>query len=540
MSTSAPIDSSGPVTPAIMWGRLREWAASRRGLLSLVAGVILVYISSRLGWLWRFPPYFDESFYAHEAPIALAQPAQRFISLNDSKGPLFLWLSFIPLKLGFAPLTSVRLVAQASGLWTMGMTGILTRRLADTATALVAMSLFAIIPLWVVFTAIGFDEPLVAAAAMTALYLELRLVERPTLRDATLLGIALGVGLLTKQSGEFALVLIPASLLLFGWRAPGVAWRLLYWLGAVALAVALGYLLYSVERLSPLYYERADIAKSLGQYTPIGTALRDVSTIFQRNWPGYRSEIDGYVTVPLVVAFGIGIGTIYASRPATALVLLCWIVIPLGGIVLIANRPLGHYLVPALSPAIIVIAIGVTETARALRARFPGPRARTSATCALAALSLVPALIFDVRFVVDPSRIQLPAYDDRELITDDAAGSGWSQFVTIIERRAVGLPAPHVIAYGGLITFDVSLLIGDPGGTRYPYVPLDSPPAGQAEFVVVTDSLPPPCSRAAPPTANITVPACSLVPVSRLRLLSTYQRPRGGSRIALYEVDPSR
>jgi 4-amino-4-deoxy-L-arabinose transferase-like glycosyltransferase len=538
--SSSPSSPAAGAPPVITWSRVRDFAAPRLVLLSVLAGLIALYVGTRLGWLWRFPPYFDESFYAHEAPIALDQPAQRFISLNDSKGPLFLWLSFIPLKLGFTPLTSVRLVAQAAGLWTMGMAGVLTRRLVDSVTAVVAMAIFAVIPLWVVFSAIGFDEPLVAAAGMTALYLQLRIVQAPSLRDATLLGIALGAGLLTKQSGEFALALIPASLLMFAWRSPHLAWRLLRWLGAVLLAAAIGYLFYSVERLSPLYYERAEIARSLGQYTPIGTALHEIGPLFQRNWPGYRTELDVYLTVPLVVAFGIGMGLALARRLGAGLLLLIWIAVQLAGVVLIASRPLGHYLVPAVTPAIVVIAIGVTETVRWLRARWASPRGRTLATLAVAVVALVPSLIFLVRFIADPARIQLPSYDDRELITDDAAGSGWSQFVAIIERRSEGTPAPHVIAYAGLITFDVSLLIGDPDGLTYPYVPVDSPSAQQAQFVVVTDALPPRCSASVPATANITEPACSLIPTSRLRLLSTYQRPRGGSRIFLYQVLPPR
>jgi 4-amino-4-deoxy-L-arabinose transferase-like glycosyltransferase len=506
----------------------------------VVVGLILAYIATRLGWLWRFPPYFDESFYAHEAPIALTQVSQRFISLQDSKGPLFLWLSFIPLKLGFAPLTAVRLVAQASGLWTMVMIGLLTRRLADETTALVAMAIIIVVPLWVVFTAIGFDEPLIAAAGMTAMYLELRLAEAPTLRDALLLGLALGAGLLTKQSGQFAVVLIPASLVMFAWKRRGVAQRLLRWVGAVFVALAIGYAIYSIERLSPLYYQQAQIEKSLGQYTPLGTALHEIGTIIQRNWPGYRVEIGDYLTVPLVLAFGAGIGIMLARRWAAAIIVLVWTLIPLAGVLLIANRPLGHYLIPTLSPAMIAVAVGVTETARAGRRWVTDARLRPLLAAVVAVLALAPALFFDVRFTADPARIRLPAYDDRELITDDAAGSGWSGFVATIKRRAAALPSPHVIAYGGLITYDVPLLIGDPSGVRYPYVPLDSPPASNAQFVVDTDALPPQCSRTIPPTSNITLPACSLLPNSRLRLLATYQRPRGGSRIALYQVGPPR
>jgi hypothetical protein len=399
------------------------------------------------------------------------------------------------------------------------------------------MAMVVIVPLWVVFTAIGFDEPLVAACAMSALYFQLRLIDAPSFRDAVLLGLVLGGGLLTKQSGEFAVILLPTSLLLFAWRAPRLGSRLLRWVGATLLAFLIGYVLYSVERLSPLFYQRAQIAKSLGQYTPIGDALHEIGAIFQRNWPGYRAEIDGYISAPLMIAFAIGIGLLLARRIQVALLMLVWIVIPLGGVVLIANRPLGHYLIPVLTPAVVVIAIGVVETSRWLRAILPRGRRRAAGLGLAGLVAFCPALLFDIRFIVDPARTQLPSYDDRELVTDAAAGSGWSAFVSIIERRATQEPMPHVIAYGGLITYDVSLLLGDPGGRRYPYVSLDSPAATSAQFVVATDGLPPRCP-APPHASNTVVPTCSEVARSRLRELAAYQRPRGGSRIVLYQVGP--
>ena len=527
---------------AMVYETLEEWSEWVRAHARSVVWIVLLlvfYVATRALLLWRFPPYFDESFYAHEAPIALSQPAQRFISLEDSKGPLFLWLSFIPLKLGFAPLTSVRLVAQVSGLWTLGTVGCITRRLADTGTALVAMTAFVVLPLWLVFTAVGLDEPLVAAAGMTALLLQIRMAQRPTQRDAVLLGLALGAGLLTKQSGEFAVIFLPLSLLLFVWRAPGTARRLARWIGLAALALVIAYVLYSIERLSPLWYERGQIAKSLGQYTPPGTALHEVGALFQRNWPGYRAEVVDYLSIPMVVAFAVGLGLLLARRPALALLLLVWVAASLGAVVLIASRPLGHYLVPALTPAIIPIAIGITEVLRWLRRELTGwPRA--VAVVLVAAVALVPAAVFDARFLADPARTQLPSYDDRELVTDDAAGSGWKQFAAIIRRRTAGESGLHVIAYGGLITYDISLLLGDPSATRYPYVPVDSPSARAAQFVVSTGPLPPRCTSSLPPSASITTAPCSLLPLRRLTQIAIYQRPRGGSRLTLYVVGPRR
>ncbi len=500
-----------------------------------IAGLCFLYTITRLAVLWRFPPYFDEAFYAHEVPVALYQPTQRFISLNDDKGPLLIWLAFIPLKIGFSPLTAVRLVAQVSGLWTMAMVGLITRQFAGIRTSLLAMGLFAILPLWLVFTSMGLDEPLVTAAGMSALYMLIRLADAQTARNALLLGLALAVGLLTKETGKITVALLPSGLLILPWQAPGRLGRLTRWLGCMLLALIIGYGFYSIERLSPTYYELGHIRKSLGQYTPIGTALHEVGAILQRNWPGYRAELDGYFTAPLLLACAVGYGLLLAEKFRRGLFLLLWILIPLTSVVLIADRPMGHYLLPAVTPAVVAMAIGLSRIWRELSRRLADIGPRRCAFCALGVVAVLPSVWFDAHFIADPSRTKLPAYDDRELITDAAAGDGLKQMTEIILRRSHGQPAPVTVAYAGLITYAIPLLLGDPMEKRFPFVSVENPAAANADFVVAIGGLPPSC-RISPGNGSVAYPGCSQLAVTRLRLLSTYRRPRGGSVITLYQV----
>jgi Dolichyl-phosphate-mannose-protein mannosyltransferase len=514
---------------------LRRLAVTYRTPALTIAGLIVLYVTTRLAVLWRFPPYFDEAFYAHEVPIALYQHTQRFISLNDDKGPLLIWFSFIPLKLGFSPLTAVRLVAQASGLWTMIMIGLITRQFAGMCTSLLAMGLFAVLPLWLVFTSMGLDEPLVTAAGMSALYMLIRLADTPTARNGLLLGLALAVGLLTKETGKIVVALLPTGLLILSWRSPGRIPRLARWLGCVLLALVIGYGFYSIERLSPIYYELGHIRESLGQYTPLGTALHNIGPILQRNWPGYRAELDGYFTAPLILASAVGSGLLLAESLRRGLFLLLWILVPLASVVLIATRPMGHYLLPAVTPAFVPMAIGLARTWRALSSRLTGIWMRRCVLGALALVAVLPLLWFDARFIADPSRTKLPSYDDRELITDAAAGGGLKQMTDIIRQRASGQPAPVPVAYAGIITYAIPLLLGDPMETRYPFVSIESPAAVKADFVVAIGGLPPSC-LVSPGNGSVPFPSCSQLPTERLRLLSTYRRPRGGSVVTLYQV----
>jgi hypothetical protein len=535
---SASLRETPPVdiqTPDSQPGGLGHLAVTYRMPALTIAGLTLLYVATRLALLWRFPPYFDEAFYAHEVPIALYQPSQRFISLNDDKGPLLIWLAFIPLKLGFSPLTAVRLVAQVSGLWTMAMVGLITRQFASIRTSLLAMGLFAVLPLWLVFTAMGLDEPLVTAAGMSALYMLIRLADAPTTRNGVLLGLALAVGLLTKETGKIDVALLPSGLLILSWQSPGRVRRLARWLGSALLALIIAYGFYSIERLSPTYYELGHIRKSLGQYTPIGTALHEIGAILQRNWPGYRVELDVYLTAPLVIACAVGCGLLLAERPRRGLLILAWILLPLTSVVLIASRPMGHYLLPAVTPAVVPMAIGLTRIWRALSHRLTGVSLRRGALGALSVVAILPSVWFDAHFIANPSRTQLPAYDDRELITDAAGGGGLKQMTEIIRRRTSGQPGPVTVAYAGLITYAIPLLLGDPMEKRYPFVSIESPSSLNAGFVVAIGGLPPSC-LVSPGLGSLAYPSCSQLPTARLRLLSTYRRPRDGSVVTLYQV----
>jgi 4-amino-4-deoxy-L-arabinose transferase-like glycosyltransferase len=521
--------------PAGELARIRHLATSYRMPALVTAGLGLLYAATRLALLWRFPPYFDEAFYAHEVPIALYEPSQRFISLDDDKGPLLIWFAFVPLKIGFSPLTSVRLVAQVAGLWTMAMIGLVTRQFAGLRTSLLAMALFAVLPLWLVFTSMGLDEPLVTAAGMTAMYLLIRLADAPTARNGLLLGLALAIGLLTKETAKIDVVLLPSGLLLLSWRRQGLGIRLTRWVGSVLLALVVAYGFYSIERLSPTYYELGRITKSLGLYTPLGTALQEVGSIFQRNWPGYRVELDNYLTVPLVLAGAVGWALVLAQSLRRGLFLALWIVPPLAAVALIATRPMGHYLLPAVTPVVVPMAIGLVAIWRAVASRIAEVRLRNAALLAVGAIAIVPALWFDARFIADPSRTQLPAYDDRELITDAAAGGGLKQMTEIIARRSAAEKAPVTVAYAGMLTYGIPLLLGDPMETRYPYVSIESQSALRASYVVAIGGLPPSC-LVAPANNVVAYPSCSQLPLGRLRPLSVYRRPRGGSVVTLYQV----
>src|SRR3972149_10179537 len=73
------------------------------------------YFISRLINLKITPILDDVAIYTYWAQVALHDPANRFISLEDGKQPLFIWLAAIAQKFISDPLIASRLVSVLSG-----------------------------------------------------------------------------------------------------------------------------------------------------------------------------------------------------------------------------------------------------------------------------------------------------------------------------------------------------------------------------------------------------------------------------------------
>jgi len=260
--------------------------------LLLGTGLLAAFAATRLGLLWRFPPFTDEALYAQWAWQGYHVPDDRFISLASGKEPLLPWAAMGWIHLGVAPITAVRLVSVVAGAATVVLVGLIARELMGDRAAWAAAGLAVLLPFFVVHDVVGIYDTLAAALVAAALLLQLRLARRPTLGEALLLGLVFAAGALTKSTTQVAVALLPVGLLLLDWRPDGRLRRVGAWLGAVALALVLGALGASVLRLSEFY---DDFRAAEGEITPVhglGEGLRHLGTWVDRN---LATDIDALV-----------------------------------------------------------------------------------------------------------------------------------------------------------------------------------------------------------------------------------------------------
>src|SRR3989344_7318033 len=76
---------------------------------------VIFYFFTRLVNLKIIPIFTDEAIYSRWAQVALHDPANRFMSLEDGKQPLFIWLAAIFQKFISDPLVAGRLVSVLAG-----------------------------------------------------------------------------------------------------------------------------------------------------------------------------------------------------------------------------------------------------------------------------------------------------------------------------------------------------------------------------------------------------------------------------------------
>jgi 4-amino-4-deoxy-L-arabinose transferase-like glycosyltransferase len=496
---------------------------SGRRLREAAIPVLLValYLLTRLALLHRVPYFIDEGTHGQFAYRGAHSLKDLFVSLTIGKEPLLIWIAVGLIKLGFGPLTAVRLVSLASGLvliWVMTWLG---AEIGEPAVGLLAAGLCVVLPFFVVHDAIGIMEPLLTLLLMTALCLQIRLARAPSLRLGLLLGLVLGAALLTKESGQIALALLPLSLICFDWRAADRRRRLAVWLGAALIALAVT--------------AAADLLLRSSSYYGIAASVRRNATIYPvRSWhdallhplawwrlaePIYRTALTGYVGIPLLGAALVGVAVLGRRERRVTLLLLGWLAAMSVAAVLFPVNPYPRhvlYLVPIVT---LFAAEAIAGAARALAAAIP-QRAVAGLTVAAGVLALLvlPGLL-DGRVLRHPATASYPGLDDLQYVTGPEAGLPWPTVAALLRRR--GGPGRTIVATDAADADVVQLLLGH--SPRFVFVDGGQPLARQAQFAL-KDELPFP-----------NPPADRLIRDGGFRLLARLARPRDGAVVLMFE-----
>jgi len=482
----------------------------RPELVASVAAVAGALVATRLVLLWRFPPFLDESLYAGWALQVHDSFAARWVALLNGKLPLLSWLGAGVMHGGFAPLTAVRLVSIVAAVVSAVFAALIAGEIAGRQAAIAAAAVYVILPLALVHDVLGLMEPLVTAFFAASFYLQARLARRPSFVTAAILGLVFAAALLTKETSYLLLVLFPCSLVLFDWRAPERLRRLGHWAIAAVLSCCLAALAELWLGSSGKMSVYRTTQQGFGTFRSLQTGLAHPIRWADQAWPGYRPEILGYLTWPL--AFLALVGAIVSVWRRQRLALLCalWILAVFAIDVLFLTDSFVRYLVPAGPFVAVLVAVGFAEMVQLAR-RVPriAPHAVVAAALVLVAVSAV-AVRFDLSVLADPNTAAYAGVSLQEYETGWSAGTGVESLTA--ELRRLGRSHTAVVTWYGHLPLELILELRHDASVEL--VSTDD-----HSSYVVTNDLPLPANAG----------------LGTLRPLKTFQRPRNGVPLVLYE-----
>lgn len=217
--------------------------------------IILLYFLSRLINLDIIPVFCDEAIYIRWAQIMKAEPSLRFIPLSDGKQPLFMWLIIPVLKIIEDPLIAGRLVSIFAGFGTMIGIFILSFLLFNNICFSFFASIFYLVsPYAFFFDRMALTDGLLSCFGVWCLVFGVSLVKKSRLDLAMILGIILGLGLITKSPALFFALLLPGTLVFFDFQRKNIPLYLIKLIVLWGVALVFAFAIYNILRLGPEFH----------------------------------------------------------------------------------------------------------------------------------------------------------------------------------------------------------------------------------------------------------------------------------------------
>jgi hypothetical protein len=489
---------------------------ARPGAALVACALAAAFVATRVALTWRFPWFVDETIFASFARDVHGDLGMLFVAESDKKGLLPSWLGAGLISTGIAPVTAMRLLAIAGAAGAAICGGYLMRRLYGTREGLLTAALVALGPYFLVTASVGIYDAMATGLVAAAVLVSLRLVRHPRPYTALLLGGILGAGGLTKPTAWVAVIVLPFTLLLFDYASPNVRRRLLTWMAHALLALALGYAISCIARMSPYYDDPITVANQ----RTIGDALGDLGPTLRANWPPLWAGLHGYLTLPGLLLAGAGAFVGARRRPGATAILGVWTLAVLTSALLLPLTEYPRYFATALVPLSGLVALGWLAAWDALAGgSWAGRNVRIAVAAAATLLAVLPAARFEARVLADPVHASYPGLDHVQYVTATSAQAWLEPVAREIERR--GGPYPVQIDFGSAYPWGLDLRLNGTavGAQRRYHLFGDGQPAQlRSARYAITDG----AAGDAPPRPGF-------------RLIRRIARTDGGAVLRLYE-----
>lgn len=177
--------------------------------------IFALFLLLRLIFLFRYPPFNDESIYVRYGQLMVASPDFRWASIQYfAKQPLAFWIFGWGAAAFGGPFTGARLAALLINSVSFYFFLDWLRRTVKEEITVVTLILFAVCPIFILFQSLALMEGFLLAAFIVLLWALKRYAQTKSLRYVAAMAVALAFGLWVK-SNVIVLVIITIGILAY-------------------------------------------------------------------------------------------------------------------------------------------------------------------------------------------------------------------------------------------------------------------------------------------------------------------------------------
>ncbi|MDP3988160.1 MAG: glycosyltransferase family 39 protein [Candidatus Levybacteria bacterium] len=479
----------------------------------------LAFFGTRIFRIETLPLFTDEAIYTRWSQIARYDAAWRFISLTDGKQPLFVWFDMVFMRFIKDPLLAGRAVSVMAGFFSMIGLFFLGREVFKNKwIGIITSLLYLIFPFALVYDRMALYDSLVGTFAIWVLYLEILLIRKRRLDIALILGMVLGLAVLTKTSGFFGIYLLPFSLLIIDLNNKKKLDNIFRWGGLAIISVILAYAYYSILRLSPFFHIISD-KNSIFVY-PIGEWVQHPFNFFWGNLLGVWDWFLKYTTWPIIILM---FGSLFVARKYTRekLLLIVWFLAPFTALALFGRVLYPRFIFFMTLSLLPLVSLSIYSISQRVKNKW------LFGVCFLLLVGLV--LRSDYYILTDFARAPIPSSDLEQYINGWPAGGGVKEVVSFLQQESQKgkIYVATEGTFGSLPTYIIEIYLGDNKNVEKrgiwplpPEIPKDltSLAKKMPTFFIFNNSQSPPAGWP-------------------LRFIAKYQKGIGDSYMSLYQVE---
>ncbi|HSW77146.1 MAG TPA: glycosyltransferase family 39 protein, partial [Candidatus Saccharimonadales bacterium] len=370
--------------------------------------------------------FTDEAIYVRWTQYLLSSPKFWDFSMTDGKGPTFIWIASLFMRLVSEPLLAVRLVSVVAGAGSMvGLFFLGQEVFKNRKIGFITSFIYAIYPFALVYDRLALYESMVSMFIIWSLYFEIILVRRLKLGNALILGIIMGFGMLTKTNVNFALYLLPFSLLIFDFKSKKWKANFRKWIIYAVISAIIANLIYASLRISPYFYIIAQ--KDTTFVYPFREWIHHPFTFFPGNIKGLGTWVMQYMTLPVLILVG---SSFIAEKKylREKLLLLVWFVAPFTALALFGKVIYPRYTLFMSMPLLVLGSYSLYCMYIRSKKKY--------LKVLVVLVFLLSYVLNDFLILTDFNKSSIPQSDKNQLIASWPSGVGVKETVEFLKEKS--------------------------------------------------------------------------------------------------------